>query len=89
MTIARGFAITIVSGVAFGIFGAVVGYALGTFAPDYYRTVFRIPPGVELDPVQTGLGLGVTQGLTAGLFIGLAIVVTVAWYESRATQNSA
>ena len=23
------------------------------------------------------------------VFIGLAIVVTVAWYESRATQNSA
>ncbi|MCA9212823.1 MAG: hypothetical protein KDB27_07155 [Planctomycetales bacterium] len=83
MTVLRGFAITIASGVIFAVFGAGMGYFLGSFAPDYYRTVFRIPPGVSIDPAQAGLGLGVTQGLVGGLIIGLVIVVSVAWYNSR------
>ena len=83
MTVLRGFVITITSGFAFGLLGAGAGYGLGLVAPDYYRTVFRIPPEIAIDPVQTGFGLGVTQGLAAGLIIGLVIVVTNAWYGSR------
>ncbi len=41
MTVLRGFAITIASGVAFGCVGAFAGYALGSVVPDYYRTVSR------------------------------------------------
>lgn len=87
MTVARGFMITIVSGIACSLMGGLLGYALGMFAPDYYRTVFHIPPGVALDPAQAGLGLGVTQGLAVGLFIGLVVVVAVAWYNSRLARN--
>lgn len=87
MTVFRGFVITIVSGVAFGIVGGGGGYLLGRVAPDYYRTVFRIPPEIAIDPAQAGLGLGVTQGLAAGLIVGLAIVATVAWYNSRASTS--
>ena len=86
MTVIRGFAITIASGVAFGCFGAVAGYFLGSVAPDYYRTVFRIPPDVPINPTQAGMGLGVTQGSATGLVVGLVIVVTVAWYNSRITN---
>ena len=84
MTVLRGFAITIAGGFAFGLLGAGAGYLLGSVAPDYYRTVFRMPPEVSIDPAQAGLGLGVTQGLAAGLIIGLVIVVSVAWYNLRA-----
>ena len=83
MSVVRGFTITIASGLAFGVLGAGMGYLLGLVAPDYYRTVFRIPPEVSIDPAQAGLGLGVTQGIAAGLLIGLVIVVSVAWYNSR------
>ena len=83
MTVVRGFIVTIVSGLAFASIGGVLGYAMGTFAPDYYRIVFHIPPGMELDPAQAGLGLGLTQGLAAGLVVGLVIVLAVAWYRSR------
>lgn len=88
MTVARGFVITIASGIAFAVVGGGLGYALGTLAPDYYRVVFRIPPGGGFNPVQTGLGLGLTQGLAAGLFIGLVIVVAVAWFNARSSQRS-
>ena len=87
MTVVRGFAITIASGIAFALFGAGAGYFLGSVAPDYYRTVFRISPDISIDPAQAGLGLGVTQGLAAGLAIGLVIVVSVAWYNSRIAKT--
>ena len=83
MTVVRGFAITIASGIAFALLGAGAGFLLGTLAPDYYRTVFRIPPDVSIDPAQAGLGLGLTQGLVGGLGIGLVIVMSVAWYNSK------
>ena len=89
MTILRGFIITIVSSVAFAGFGAMAGYILGSTVPDYYRTVFRIPPGVPLNPIHAGIGLGVTQGFVAGLIIGLVIVVTVAWFNSRVIERNA
>jgi len=87
MTVVRGFVISIVSGLVFGCLGAVAGYLLGSLAPDYYRTVFRIPPEVSLDPSQVGLGLGLIQGLGAGLILGLVIVVSVAWYDSRSSAT--
>ena len=83
MTVIRGFAITIASGLIFGLLGAGIGYLLGSIAPDFYRTVFRSPPELRIDPVQAGLGLGLTQGIGAGLLVGLVIVVVVAWYNSR------
>jgi len=87
MTVVRGFIITVASGIAFALLGAGAGYLLGSVAPDYYRTVFRIPPDVSIDPAQAGLGLGVTQGLAGGLVIGLVIVLSVAWYNSRITLS--
>ncbi|MDC0261764.1 hypothetical protein OAK47_00940 [Planctomycetaceae bacterium] len=87
MTVVRGFVITIASGLVFGFLGAVMGYLLGSVAPDYYRTVFRIPPEISIDTSQAGLGLGVTQGVAAGLVVGLVIVVSVAWYDSRTAAS--
>ena len=88
MTVIRGLAITMASGLCFAVIGTLLGYALGIMVPDYYRMVFRMPPSVELDPIHVGIGLGLTQGLAAGLVIGLVIVVTVAWYDSRMIGRS-
>ena len=87
MTVVRGFIITIMSSLAFAVFGGLAGVAIGLFMPNYYRMVFRIPPDVPTDLVQGGLGLGLTQGFVAGIIIGLVIVVTVAWYDSRVFQK--
>ena len=87
MTVVRGFAITITSGIVFAAVGAGCGVLLGAVSPDYYRTVFQVPPDIQQDATEIGFGLGVTQGLAAGLLIGLVIVVTVAWSASHATAS--
>jgi predicted ribosomally synthesized peptide with SipW-like signal peptide len=86
MSVLRGFVITLISGISFAVIGAVAGYLLGSFAPDYYRVMFRVPPDVSFNVSHAGLGLGVTQGFAAGCVVGLVIVVTVAWYNSRVTK---
>lgn len=88
MTVLRGFFITIASSMAFSGLGALLGYLLAVILPDYYRTVFHIPPEIPIDPVQVGLGLGITQGFAAGLIVGLVIVVTVAWFNSCLADGS-
>jgi hypothetical protein len=85
MTVVRGLYITIVSAVAFAAAGATIGYALGTYEPDYYRVVFQMPPDLDADPAHVGLALGLSQGLVAGLVTGLVIVLCVTWYRSRTT----
>lgn len=88
MTVTKGFAITISSGLAFAAIGAACGSLLGAVSPDYYRTVFHVPPDIRLNATEIGFGLGLTQGLAAGLLIGLVIVVTVAWSGSHANASS-
>lgn len=88
MTVVKGFVITITSGLAFAAIGAACGYLLGAVSPDYYRTVFHVPPDIRLNATEIGFGLGLTQGLAAGLLIGLVIVVTVAWSTAQASASS-
>ena len=70
-------------GAAFAAAGAVVGCAIGFFAPGYYRAMF--PAGREpwFDPIAVGLGQGLTQGLAAGLLVGTALAAIHAWRDSR------
>ena len=68
-----------VTSFGFALIGGSVGFGLGHLVPGYYKTVFG-GDGVIVDPVQTGVGLGVTQGLFAGLLSGAFLVV---WYTVR------
>lgn len=83
MTTARGFAVVILSAVIGALAGVGLGYSLGVLAPAYYRGVFQNGQSPEFDPVQVGIGLGLTQGAIAGLVVGCVIVLAVAWYNSR------
>lgn len=87
MTVVRGLLITVFSGVLFSLLGGLFGWTLGRLAPDYYRSVLRIPPSVDLSPSEVGVGLGATQGMAVGIGVGLVIVVTVAWYQSRTSRS--
>ncbi len=83
MSILRAYLIICLSGVAGVCAGGGIGYLLGIAVPGYYRGVFRAGGEAWFDPIQVGIGLGVSQGLPAGLAIGSLVVVVVAWSRSR------
>jgi hypothetical protein len=80
MSLLRGFGIVCLSGVAGLALGALFGFIIGTFFPDYYHAVFR---STRVDPVQVGIALGLTQGVGVGLAVGCAVVIGVAISSRR------
>lgn len=83
MTVARAFLIIAASVVTFAAGGGLIGYALAVLAPAYYRGVFTNGRQPWFNPVEVGLGLGVTQGAVCGVIAGAVVVLAVAWYNSR------
>ncbi len=73
----------VASVVIFTMLGGAVGFGLGRFAPNYYRTIARAGGDPGFDPLSFGIGQGVTQGLTAGIAVGVVLAVVLAWLESR------
>jgi hypothetical protein len=82
--LARALAVVALCGLAFALAGTAIGYGLGTFAPDYYRGVFRDGQRSDFNPVDVGIGLGCTQGLVLGVALGTAAALAGAWRRSRA-----
>jgi len=78
MSVASGFRIVITSGIGFGAGGMLIGYILGRAAPSYYRAVFGARNDPGFDPVQVGIGLGLTQGSVCGILVGAAVVLASA-----------
>lgn len=69
--------------------GGSMGWAVGTFNPDYYRNIFREGKEPGFDPVSTGVGAGLTQGLVGGIVVGviMVIVLTTGNVWSRSNSN--
>jgi hypothetical protein len=80
MTVNRALATVVCWGLGLGVLGALGGAAIGALAPGYYRTVFPFA-GPQLDPVQTGIGLGATQGLGVGMVLSLVVLALFAWRD--------
>lgn len=83
MTPAKAFGICLTGTVGGCALGALVGYLVGQFAPDYYRAVFGFKPEDNIDYAHLGVGLGITQGLTGGVIVGLGIVAVLTWQGHR------
>ena len=71
-----------------GLTGLVIGAALGSFVPGYYRSVFPSGADPSFDPVAVGIGQGLTQGAVFGGIVGLAIVAFWYWFRSRPKRPS-
>ncbi len=69
--------------VAFATIGAGIGWALGTYSPGYYRSVFQSGNEPWFDPVTVGVGQGLTQGFAGGVVVGLTVVALFVWRDSR------
>ena len=76
-----------ISSVAGGLGGSIIGWLLGTRAPDYYFVVFDADQRPRFDPESVGIGLGLTQGIGAGFVGGLVIVFLLVWREIRLTDR--
>jgi hypothetical protein len=83
MSIGRAVASVAACTVVFSFFGATAGYLLGKLMPGYYRSVFYGGDSPSFDPVQVGVGQGLTQGAVGGAVIGLILVALVAWHGNR------
>jgi hypothetical protein len=86
MSVARAFSVIIASAIGFGFAGGLIGYALGRFAPAYYRGVYGIVEPSTFNPVQVGLGLGISQGLIAGVLVGAVVVLAVGFSRRQSKQ---
>ena len=54
--------------------GMALGALLGTFVPEYYRSVFANGGRPQFNPVAVGIGQGVTQGAVLGAIVGVLLV---------------
>lgn len=82
MTLKRAIIIVVLAGVIFSGIGGAVGWLLGTFAPEYYRTVFYGGEDPDFDPVQMGTSLGLMQGMIAGIVIAALVIGLLIWRDS-------
>jgi hypothetical protein len=68
--------------------GGGIGWALGTFAPGYYRSVFRNGNEPWFDVVSVGIGQGLSQGTAGGVVVGVVLVALFVWRDTRARRQS-
>ena len=83
MTLTRALATVATSAVVCTAAGVCCGAALGHWCPGYYRAVLTARPGVEMDPVQIGIGFGLNAGVFTGVVVGVLVVAIVARFELR------
>jgi hypothetical protein len=90
MTVRKALLTIIGCALLFGAIGAAIGYAVGEFAPGYFRTKFRISRHEEegFDPVGVGVGLGLCNGTVGGVVVGLIVVALVCWRETRLQKGA-
>jgi hypothetical protein len=56
------------------VVGGLIGYVMGVFAPDFYRATVSS----QADPMQVGLGFGISQGLLMGFVLACVIFIAQA-----------
>lgn len=83
MNVVKALATVVATAVVFGVCGTGIGMFLGKMAPSFLQHAVRATAGEALDPMELGIGLGLTNGLTWGLVIGILTVAILAWKESR------
>jgi hypothetical protein len=89
MSLVRGILIIVGCGACFGVAGGLLGLTLAVGAPAYYRGVFRAADDPRFNPVQVGLGLGISQGLICGTVVGAVLVLAVALSRSSPQKGEA
>lgn len=88
MTVKTALVIVFLWGIAFACVGAAIGAAIGSLAPEYYRSVLRHGDSPNFNPLQVGIGLGATQRIALGVAISVVVLALLAWRDVRATRRT-
>ncbi|HEY0867652.1 MAG TPA: hypothetical protein VGE01_09740 [Fimbriimonas sp.] len=72
-----------------GAVGSLIGLLLGWLAPGYYRSVLVGGREPGFDPVQSGLGLGMTQGVMVGAGLGVLAAFALALLRGAPVDTGA
>jgi hypothetical protein len=70
-----------------GVGGGLVGAAVGSFAPEYYRVAVTGGREPGFAPVDVGIGLGTSQGIILGVIVGIVLAIAWAWRRSRLVSS--
>jgi hypothetical protein len=87
MNVIKALATVAAAALAFGAAGMGIGYGLGKVAPGFFRQTLPVRDPATFNPVEIGLGLGLTNGLIWGMVIGLVLVAILAWKEVRTQRR--
>jgi hypothetical protein len=87
MNVLKALATVVATAVVFGMAGTGIGMFLGKMAPSFLRHAVGSSAEEGLDPMELGIGLGLTNGLTWGLVVGILAVAILAWRESRLSRS--
>lgn len=74
------------SAIVFAAVGLAVGYGIAALMPGYYRAVFEGGRDPRFNPIEVGVGLGLTQGMVLGVVVGALVVAGSWWKEIKLAQ---
>jgi len=66
-----------------GALGMAIGAAMGTWMPDYYRSIFSGGDAPHFNPLAVGMGQGLGQGVVFGGGVGMVLVFMFYRYRAR------
>lgn len=66
-----------------GLIGTPIGWVIGKVSPGFVSGLFGGPNYFFEDPAQTGLGLGMVNGIIFGLLIGAFVIIMTVVRERR------
>ena len=89
MNVVKALATVVGTAVGFGVGGTAIGALLGHVAPGFFRQMLPLRDPANFNPVELGIGLGLTNGLGWGLAIGVLLVAIIAWKETRVARKEA
>ena len=89
MNVLKALATVVGTAVGFGVCGIGIGAFLGRITPSFFRQMLPLRDPASFNPVELGIGLGLTNGLGWGLAIGVLLVAILAWRETRLARKEA
>jgi hypothetical protein len=89
MNVTRALATVVGTAAGFGAAGMALGVFLGKVAPGFFRQMLPLRDPASFNPVELGIGLGLTNGLGWGLVVGVLLVAIISWKETRLARKEA